>query len=42
MHAADQLRNDQEMVMWSVMLIVERTEMCLDNQGGHFENAHCT
>jgi hypothetical protein len=26
--------------MWAVMSIVEKAKMCVDNQGGHYENAH--
>jgi hypothetical protein len=42
MDAADHVRNDQEMAMKAVMSIVGRTQMCVDNQGGHSENAHHT
>jgi hypothetical protein len=35
--ATDQTRNDKEMLMRAVMLTVERAQMCVDNQVGHFE-----
>jgi hypothetical protein len=40
MDAADRIRNDQ--MMRALMSIVERAQMCVDNQGGHFENTHRT
>jgi hypothetical protein len=42
MYAADQIRNDQEVMMKAVMSIVEKDQICIDNQGGHFENARLT
>jgi hypothetical protein len=42
MHAADQIRNDQQMVMKAVMSTVKRAQMCVDNQDGHFVNAYLT
>jgi hypothetical protein len=42
MAAGDQLRNDPEIVMRAVMSVVERVQMCVDNGGCHFENAHHT
>jgi hypothetical protein len=42
MDAADEIRSDQEVMVRAVMSIVERTQMPVDNQGGHFENTRRT
>jgi hypothetical protein len=39
MVATDQIRKVQGLVMWAVMSIVERAQMCVDNRGSHFKNA---
>jgi hypothetical protein len=39
MDSADWIRNDKEMVMRAVRLTVERAQMCVSDQGVHFENA---
>jgi hypothetical protein len=41
MDVTDQFRNEQEMVMRAVMLTVERAQMRVDNQDGHFQKAQC-
>jgi hypothetical protein len=33
--AADQIRNDQEMMIRAVILIVERSQTCVDTKVGH-------
>jgi hypothetical protein len=39
---ADEIRNDEEMEMGAVVSIVERAQLCVSNQGGHFENVRRT
>jgi hypothetical protein len=40
MDGTDEISNDQEMVMRALMSIVKRAQTRVDNQVGHFENAH--